>query len=301
MKSIKRILKLAAASAAMVVLAGCVGERVEVPPVNVGKIMDTGGYQEGIKSPSTFRLDSCFISACQKLVLLDVSDFEESETYSLFMPQDKLELTYTLGVTIAPKPSSRDELFGMLSPQRLDEHTMQIPVRKGYDTYVKPVIARESRNFLSEYSIMEIASNRQEIANALTAHLKESISENTPFYAKMVNLADTKFPDIITNAQEQAAERRERIQQVEAEREVNRVELEKKLEEAEAKRAISVENAEAEAEVNRIMAESMTPEYVQYRRLQALEAIANSDNTKFVPTDLLNGLAGEVMIGNQAR
>lgn len=42
--------------AAAVVLAGC-GQKVEVPPAHVGKVMTKNGYQEGTIGTSKFRLD----------------------------------------------------------------------------------------------------------------------------------------------------------------------------------------------------------------------------------------------------
>ena len=52
-----------------VFLAAC-GERVEVPPAHIGKIMTKDGYQEQTIPTSKFRLPHCW-TYCDKLVLLD--------------------------------------------------------------------------------------------------------------------------------------------------------------------------------------------------------------------------------------
>jgi len=87
---IKRISSLLTAATMAFALAGC-GERVEVPPANIGKVMTSKGYQEGFQPTSKFRLDTCWAgTACDKLVLLDVSDRSKAETIEVFMPEDKL-------------------------------------------------------------------------------------------------------------------------------------------------------------------------------------------------------------------
>lgn len=298
----KKTLGSIALAVATLSLTGC-GDVVTVPPVHEGKIMGSSGYKPGTITPSTFRLAYCGLPGqiCEKLVLLDISDVNMRETFTLFMPKDKLEMTFSIQLTLAPKPSERESFFGRISPARVSDNTYLIPTKKGYDTYVKPVVNREARDFMSKYSIMEVANNREVISSALAAHLTSVIAERTPYMAKLVDLDETDFPPVITNAQVASAERREQIQREEAEKQVNRVRMEKELELAQKQRAIDIERAQAEAEVNKIMAESMTPAYKTYRMLDALDKMAESDNTKFIPTDMLGTMASEIMVGNEAR
>jgi len=297
-KAFKRIGYAVGIASLGLFLSGC-GDRVTVPPVNVGKVMDTDGYKEGIIPTSTFRLDACWWpgAVCQKLVLLDISDFKKTEHFKLFMPKDKLEMDFTVNLTLAPKPGERDKLFGLLSPMQHGKENYSISNEQGYSTYVQPVVSREARDFMSKFSIMEIANNREAISNKLADRLTEVISKRTPYMAKMVDLAETNYPDIITKAQQKAAERREQIQQVEAEKQINRVRMEKDLELAQKQRKIDVEKAQAEAKVNKILAESMTPAYKEYRMLNALDKMAESDNTKFIPVGMLDSMAAQTMVG----
>lgn len=299
----KTTLKIGAAAMAMAVLAGC-GQRVEVPPVHVGKVMHTKGYKPGVINTSSFRLGFCQLpgQVCEKLVLLDISDFGKSESFELFMPKDKLEMGFSVRLTLTPKPEEREKLFGKLAPGPTGlENISKISNTRGYETYVQPVVKREARDFMSKYSIMEVANNREVISNELAAHLSKVIHERTPYMAKMVDLDETTYPDVITDAQVKSAERREQIQREEAEKEVNQVRMEKELELAQKQRAIDIERAQAEAEVNRILADSMTEAYKTYRMLDALDEIARSDNTKFVPVDMLGSMAADIMVGNESR
>ncbi len=127
--------------------------------------------------------------------------------------------------------------------------------------------------------------------------MSKSIAARTPFRARYVGLADVGYPKIIVEAQENAAERREKVEQEEAQLEISRVQLERELQEQKLRRKVEVEKAEADAEVNRILAKSMTPEYVKYRELGALEKLAESDNKVFVPLGALNSIAVQTQIG----
>lgn len=69
----KSMNKIAIAVALAVSLAAC-GERVEVPPAHLGKIMTKDGYLPGTVGTSKFRLPACW-SYCDKLV-----DWKSSRT-----------------------------------------------------------------------------------------------------------------------------------------------------------------------------------------------------------------------------
>lgn len=278
-------------------LAGCFGQKVEVPPAHVGKISTKNGYKDGYITTSKFRLDWC-VAYCDKLVLLNVSDGAYTEPMNLFMPQDRLEMKFDLRMTLAIDPSSYDSLYNRVTPvshERMDH----IPLKSVYDTYAKQIVRSEMRSFLSEFSIAEIVSSRESINAQLSERLANVVNERTPFIVRYAGLADVQYPPVIVKAQENAAERREMIQQEEAQLEISKVQLERELQEERLRRAIEVEKAEAEAQVNKILADSVTPEYITYRNLNALDSIAKSSNKVFVPNELLGTMAGQVMLGNQ--
>lgn len=296
MKKISVILMMIISTILMV---GC-GMKVEVPAASVGKVMGKHGYQEGTITTSKFRLAPCF-AYCDKLVLLDVSDMAAVEPMELFMPEDRLIMNFELRMTLTPSPKSYDELFNRVPPSTGDrgDRVAHISLDRAYEIYARQIIRAEAREFLSQYKISEIVSSREAINNELSDKLKASIVAKTPFTVLYVGLADVKYPPVIVTAQENAAERREMIQQEEAQLEISKVQLERELQEQKLQRTIDVEKAEAEAQVNKILAESVTPEYIRYRELNALETIAKSDNKVFVPASMLDTMAGQVQVGNQ--
>lgn len=291
----KTFAKIIAVGALALGLAGC-GSKVEVPSAHVGKVMTKDGYKPGVVSTSKFRLDMCLVY-CDEIVLLNIADQATSESMTLFMPKDKLNMRFDLQATLTVKDTSYDDLYSRLSPERLQDGTRYISLQKAYDTYAQQIIRAEAREFLSQYSINDIASNLETVNAELSRKLTESINKRTPFSVRYIGLSNLQYPGIIVEAQENAAKRTEQIRQEEAQLELSKVSLERQLQEQRMQRAIDVERAQAEAQVNKILADSMTDRYVQYRQLSALEKMAESDNKVFIPSKMLDSMAGQVAIG----
>lgn len=294
----KNVLKIFAAMAVMLTMVGC-GQVVEVGPAQVGKIMTQSGYKEGTIPTSKFRLDMCF-AYCDKLVVLDASDRSFKETMDLFMPEDKLLMNFDIRATMSLSPGNYEQVFSKVQPAPVNrdiDYLYMIPLEKVYMTYARDIIRAEAREFLSKYTIAEIASSREAINAELSARLSDSIAKRTPFTVRYIGIADLTYPPIIVKAQENAAERREMINQEAAQLEISKVQLERKLQEQTMQRKIDVEKAEAEAQVNKIMGMSMTEEYRTYKSFQILEAMASSQNKVFMPVDMLDTVAGQLQLG----
>lgn len=252
-----------------IALAGC-GQRVEVPPASIGKIMTNKGYQEGFISTSKFRLDTCWPgTACDKLVLLDASDKSKTETIDVFMPEDKLMMRVVVQSTLTVNPKKSEALFNTLPQSKIGEEDQLSVIAWDtiYNTYAKQIILAEAGEFVSKFTIPHIASNREAVNAQLRAHLTKQIEARTPFQARYVGLVDVQYPKMIVDAQLNAAKRREQIQQEEAELEVSKVQLERELQEARLKRQIEVERAETESATQRAQAVTLTPMYLEKLRI----------------------------------
>lgn len=155
MKTRNMLMGLALAGA-LASLVGC-GSSVEVPPAHVGKIMTKDGYQDNLIPTSKFRLDKCWWY-CDRLVLLDVSDKAYQEQLNIFIPDDKLNLGVVVQATLSINPKKTTELFNSLSPSEVDSNLSKIENQQIYRTYASQVIQKEVREYLSKYSIAQIAS-----------------------------------------------------------------------------------------------------------------------------------------------
>lgn len=265
MKTVKT-LKIALIAASVALLAAC-GQRVEVPPAHVGKIMTKDGYQENLIPTSKFRLDQCW-GYCDRLVVMDIADKAYAENLSIFIPEDQLNLGVTVQATLSINPKKTEELFKSISPKEKTDQLSVIENQKIYQTYASQIIQKEVREYLSKFSISQIASSNEKINAELSARLSEIIGTRTPFSVRFVGITGLKYPEIITKAQEAAAERREAIQQEEAQAKVTEVKLTAQLQEARLQRNIEKEKAETEALAQRVLAESVDPRVIKLRQLE---------------------------------
>lgn len=265
------------------------GEKVQVPPAHVGKVLTKDGYKQGNVNPSRFRLDRC-VAYCDSLILLEMADRGQTESFKLFMPKDQLNMEFNVRMTVAVNPSKIDEIYQKIAPSN-----GKIGFASIYNVYARPIIRDEVRQIMAKYSINEIASSREKISDELFTVIEKAL-DGSALTVKRFGLADVQFPEIITKAKEAAAERREQIEREKAQFEIQKVQLNRELEEAKMLRAIEKEKAESTREVNSILAKSVTDKYLSYRSLEVLEKMATSSNKVFVPVEALGtiGLQQEV-------
>ncbi|MDR0216117.1 MAG: Band 7 protein, partial [Comamonas sp.] len=150
-----------AAAAAALVLTAC-GQKVEVPPAHLGKIMTKDGYQEALIPTSKFRLGMCW-AYCDRLVLLDVSDKAYEEAMTIFIPEDKLNLDVSIRATLSINSKKTAELFNAVAPTEVSGDVSTIANEQVYRTYASQIIQSEVREYLSKLSIGEIASSNEKI------------------------------------------------------------------------------------------------------------------------------------------
>ena len=260
------IVKHAGVLLAVAALAAC-GQRVEIPPAHVGKIMTKDGYQENLIPTSKFRLPMCWVY-CDRLVTMDISDKAYTENLSIFIPEDQLNLGVTVQATLSINPKKTEELFTSISPSETSEFQSRIENQNIYKTYASQIIQKEVREYLSKFSIGQIASSNERINSELSVKLSDVLASRTPFNVRFVGITGLKYPEIITKAQEAAAERREAIQQEEAQAKVTEVKLSAQLQEARLQRAIEKEKAETEALAQKVLAESVDPRVIRLRELE---------------------------------
>lgn len=273
-----------------VFLVGC-GSRVEIPPAHVGKILTQNGYAPETLPPSRFRLPACW-AYCDKLILLQASDTPFKETLTIFMPDDKLNLTVEVRGTLTIPTDKRtvESLYSRLSAEEQTESISMISSSMVYQTYGQQALRGVVRGEIVKYTIAEILSQRESIGGNIHAALTDKLSEtNTPLVVSRFELAGVQPPAVIVNAQEAAKEREIDIQKAEADAQVELVKAERELEIAKKNRLVEREKAEAIAEQNQIAADSITPQLLAYRRLEVAERVfsdlAKSDNVIIIPAD----------------
>lgn len=266
------LIKASALVLAASLMVGC-GERVEVPPGFVGKIMTKDGYMEGLIPTSKIRLAPC-VNYCDRIVIMDNTDKSYVEPMEIFIPADKLNIKVDLRATLAVDPNRAEPLFNKLPQVTQGDQLSVISGESIYNTYGKQVLQAEVRSYLTKYSISEIASNGEKINADIQLLLSKVMGDRTPFTVRYAGLTNIKYPEIITQAQENSAKRRENIAEQEAQLEVSKVQLSRELQEAKMQRAIEKEKAETEAQAQLVLAAAVDPRSLRIKELEIQKIIA---------------------------
>lgn len=293
-------MKFAYVMLAGLLLVAC-GERVEVPPAHVGKILTKNGYQPDTIPPSKFRLEPCWFY-CDTLVVAQASDVGIEESFELFMPKDQLNMTFDVRGTFAIKTddNSINQIFDRVLSRPVDggNYSAVVTFADVYEVYGRQVLRDVIRTALAKYTINDIASNRESVNADITDAVTKGLS-HSPLFAIRIGLADVQFPKVIVDAKVAAKEREVAVQRAQADFEVRKVELEKELEEARLQRNIGKENAKRVAEENEIVSASVTSDYLAYRQLEVLETMAENGNSFVVPMGALDSIGLQQRIFTQ--
>ncbi|WP_444910711.1 SPFH domain-containing protein [Microbulbifer sp. TRSA005] len=177
-----RFVSVAGLAASLFMLSAC-GERVEVPPAHVGKVLTESGYKPEVVPPSKFRLDMCMFY-CDKLVTMTIADFGHLEKFKVFMPKDQLNMSFDVRMTGAISREAIDSVFDRIPPDNDN-----ISVNRVYGTYAQPVIRDVVRRVVAKYSINEIASSRESLSHELFNEVSKAL-KGTPIEIKRLGLAD---------------------------------------------------------------------------------------------------------------
>lgn len=284
-------------------LVGC-GARVEVPPGHVGKVLSPSGLQQGLKTPSSFRLPAVMAwDANYYLILVETSDQAKEEQMTVFMPKDNLNLQFDLRMTLSiPSDDEKriESIFSRLSPDRAEGVSKTIDFDQVFRTYAQPIIREKAREVLANYTIAQVLTSRDAVSTELEKKIREELA-NAPITILNMGLADIQPPAVIVTAQEAAKEREIAISRAEAEKMVKLTEAQAALEVAKKQQEVDLVEAETQARVNEVLAKGVTPAFVTQRMIKVLEELAKSPNKVFiVPDEVLGNPALMLGISQQA-
>lgn len=281
----KTFTKVVATLGLAVALTGC-GKPVEIPPAHVGKIQTKNGMTDSVRMPSKFRLDKCW-AYCDKLITLDVSDQRYKEAFKTFMPKDDLELRYAVTMTMAVDPSKYDFIFDNVPATSVADQLSRIEQVNVYKRYAESKVETILPEIVAEFKISEIASDRSKVNTFIKQRLNKEL-QSTPFILKHVGLTQVDYPEIITKAKELAAERREKEQQILAQRTLDLMAIQTEKEVEKERREAELMKAKTKAMIAK---EMMTNDYETLLKYETLSEMAKSQNKVIIPTEMLDGLA----------
>lgn len=267
--------KIAAISAISLALAGC--EVATVPPASKGKILSSSGYSADVKETGKY-----WLFGFKNMVILDTSTQMISENITVKMI-DNLDLPFQLHFRTRIH-GSNDVINSMFNDITHEDY--RVSLDRVYSVYGKNVVTNAARTVMSKYRVDEVAANFEKINNDIFNEIKKRMVGN-PLEVSDVTLARISYPPIITEAVERQQERELAIVTEKNQQAIEMLKKENELALASADYEIRIKRAEAIRDENKITSDGLNPVLLQYRNLEVLEKMAESENKVFVPYSAL--------------
>jgi len=271
----------------LVALAAC-GEPVKVPPATVGVVLDKSGYKPDFIPPSSFRLPICWAwEACPELVLIQAADKQLKEEMDLFLPKSQLkvediEVRLTVSVTKNKKVLRR--ILDRVIPTIYKSGQRVVMLEDVYTTYVQERVRAIVRQELAKLRIEGVTANREAVSTKIFKTLRAELDKiGSPLDVTQFSLAKFNPPKVIIAAYQLTEERKIGLQKAEAEKEVSIKEAEAELAVERKLAEVRLAKAQAFVEEARLMSAAATPQWLEMRRLEVMERMAENKNTVFFP------------------
>jgi len=296
MTKMKKVALGCALAMSALVFTSC-GKRVEVPTAHVGFVKTKAGIEEKVYQPSSFKLPHSWTTKPQ-LICVATSTFAVRETFSLFLPKDRLKLSFDVRGTLSVRGDKARQILDTVPSGSFTDGVATIDTKKVYTTYASQVIRTTTRNIISKYDITECLTKRSDISKEIMTSISKQLAD-TPIKVNMLGLASISPPEVVVVAQENARKREIALQEAEANKLVSLKEAESRLEVAKKQQEIDLLEAETQVLVEKKLAESVSKAFVTQRALKVMEKMAGSTNKVFIiPNDALQNPA--VMMGINA-
>jgi len=268
----KHILKtLLGAGMISVLFTGC-GEKVLIENSEVAKQLTTSGLEKGISKSGAIRLDSCFTSACPKLVRLSIAENSTLVPGKFFIKKSDLEMELEIALQYGVKKDDKsiNEIFDRVKgiPDINNLRQLVIPESKVYNTFVKPVLRDTVRIALNNYSIDEIIANLAVVRSYVESEVRKTLKKSP---IKIVNLTFSKvsYPESVMKAKEDFAK-------INLEKATKMKAIAADIEIAKEQKKLDIIRAEIALEVDKVISTKMTPSLEKYMVLEAINKSAEN-------------------------
>lgn len=278
---VHNLTKYAVLSLLLLVLAAC-GDRTSVQPGEVAKQLTTNGLEEEIFEPGVFRMDTCFTSACPKLVRLQVNKAAVDLTIdSLFLPKSNVDLTnITVGIQYRVRPNRKEfeTVFQEVKPvqassiegnQSESSRVLVITTEMVWDTFGKRKAPDAIVTALREYTVDQVLVNVPEIASYTRDKINELLA-NTP-----IEVTELGFPNGIGEVPDAVRDSKRRLFAIEDDKAREIKSLQAALEVEDQRQAVARKRAGNDAEIARQLGIAVDT----YQCLRAMDRFADGAGT----------------------
>lgn len=210
--------------------------------------------------------------------------------------KDSLNFSFHINVLAATNVAQVHSILKQVPAKNLGDNKYLISGQEVFNRYAKNLIDQEARRVVSRYETAEIVVNRERILVELQKGLAEAFKDNKMIVIKRVTVNNLQFPEVITKAQEQRAQRQVEIETEKAEQSKRRLKLLNQMELAEANAKIALIEAQVVADTNQIIGSSITPGYLAWYQTRVFsEAAQGPNNWGFIPYNADVGKNQDIM------
>lgn len=261
-----------------------------VPPATKGKILTTSGYSPDVLEPgkyTTWGRDT--------IVLLQTNTSTYREQVNVVLAD---KLTLTAEVRFRGRIGGTEKVINAMFNDIVAGEDNLIAFDEVYAVYGRMAVRNKVREIISNYNVDDVHKNYARLSKEIAAVLAEALA-NTPLEISDVALGNIAYPKVVTDAINAAKERELAIKKEEAQAliELTRKKNERLL--AEANYQIEITNAKAIRDKNKIIGEGVTPELIELRRLDVLEAMTANKSAVFMPVEAMSSIGAQVKMFSQ--
>lgn len=268
-------------------LSGCATMcKEQVPPGFVGMCRTVDGFGDNTL-PAGWH--ECWGSDAS-MHYLEVSD-QEHVIHMSVLCQDSLNFQFDVAVLASADRSNKAlmlEMFENITPENGDT----ISSEQIFNMYARSVVDQEARKVVSKYDTSEIVTKRPQIIEEILSSVNQSL-KGTIVEVKRVTVNNLDFPAVVTQAQEEKAQRKVEIETEKAEQEKRLLKAQNALKISALQYEQQLLEASMISDANQIIGQSISPEYLAWWQLKVMgEAAAGPNNWGFIPyTDFNSGMA----------
>ncbi|MFA5490719.1 MAG: SPFH domain-containing protein [Candidimonas sp.] len=263
--------KIAVALIAAIGLSAC-GEVVNVPPGEVAKESHTNGLEQEIRGPGGYRLSSCVIGPCPKLIKMQTFEATEEVAGNYFVPKSDLDMNMTVSVRFRVRNdiTSINRAFETIKAEIVPESRTEfiITSERMFNTYVKPAVPDAVRRAVANYEIDAMMANLETTREYVEQVVKDSVN-STPIEVLSVQFSNVEWP-------EKVLERKRELRTIEDQRLIDLKRVETEMEVLAAKRSLAIASARVEIEVDEIVSERMGANMATTRMLNILQSAVDA-------------------------
>ena len=258
----KKLISLAMITIALM-LTGCYNT---VPAGNKGKIMGANGFQPEIYPPSKVWLTQFMTQTPEKLFLVQTTTKKYAEPFKVLLTD---KLTLTGDIVFRCRITGSDKIVnGIFNDLPMNDNI--VTTDEVYNIYGKMIVLNTTREIISKYNVDEVNKNYARITVELYNAIKHKLA-GLPIEISDVTLGSIAYPEIVTQAIENAKKKQMAIEEEEAKVQIELTKLKGREELAQGEYRIKMIEAKRMADYNKKIAEGITPDLLELRRLDLRE------------------------------